>query len=119
MAETTEVKVSFKERALGFYYRHEKAIKIGGTVLACVGAFALGKSLSSNKFEALPSGNEEKDSLPEKTEPDFGKDMTMRFYYDDDGTELGNGVGVTEAFAKDFVDYDAEHSTEDNKVIVA
>lgn len=120
MAESTEKKVSFVERAKGFYHKHEKACKVGGALLVCAGMFVLGKHVASSGNTELPAGDSgETKALPE-SKHDFGEDMTMRFYYDKDGSELGNGVAVSEEFARDFVGYDAEHRNENgSKEIVA
>ena len=103
MAESTEKKVSFVERAKDFYHKYEKACKIGGALLACAGMFALGKHMASEKSE-LPAGDSgETKVLPQSYNELFGRDCTMTFTVDEDGTELGK-VPCYESYAKEHID---------------
>ena len=104
MAESTEKKVSFVERAKGFYHKHEKACKVGGALLVCAGMFALGKHVASSDNTALPAGESgETKALPESEPIDFGRDCTMTFTLDEDGSEMGK-VACSEHFANEIID---------------
>lgn len=104
MAESTEKKVSFKDRLKGFYHKHEKACKVGGALLVCAGMFVLGKHVASSDNTALPAGDSGETKALAESEPiDFGRDCTMTFFVDEDGTELGK-VPCSEVYAQEMID---------------
>lgn len=104
MAESTEKKVSFVERVKGFYHKHEKACKVGGALLVCAGMFVLGKHVASSDNTELPAGDSgETKALPQSNNELFGRDCTMTFTVDEDGTELGK-VPCYESYAKEHID---------------
>lgn len=95
---TTAVKDDAKE----IWKKHKKKI-IGGALIVAAGAATLaGKRNKQNE----QSTNEENLIDDGQTTPTFdtGRDMTMKFIYDDDGTEAPKTVSCKESFYQDMVD---------------